>query len=786
MGNTAGKGKHEPSTDSFHDLSGHGRLSEREASSAWYRYGVSVTDVYDVVEVLGQGHMGEVFTVRRKTTGHHTDLTREKMKESEVDLKLMLKNEEEAKERARRDTKEKKSRVSLSLGSSPGRKSSFGSATSPGRKSSLRGAAHKAKKVIKNSVSVKGSKGPAILHEDANSDLAPFIGSDSHDLNEAQREPPKSNSATSTPLKSIIKEGQFHSSDCLPSSVRSRSDSGSSPFPYYVRKSTLESPTDIEKALKGVHFQRTFAVKTILTSRINKDQLQELVNEIMIMRKLDHPYVLKLYEVYHVKRKLWLVTELLAGGDLSSRKLNEHDTKNVIEQVLRALVYLHRMGIVHRDIKLENIMYENHSKQATVRLIDFGLSRTFDRTSIAADYARTPYTMSPEAAAMSARKSNVGHEVMTDKTDVWAVGVITFIMLSGEFPFIKTNTDLKNQVKMDTLSRADFHFGVTWKGRGITGKAKEFVKGCLQMDPNERWTAKQALEYLQKGWAPEVDRIWDAWRAEIKKNMKPEFVQPQDLPGDNDNDDDENSDAGSQSSLSSLLAENNDDGEPPASFDNEARAKHIKNHVRKVVRAKKAEGPITEQENEKIDMEEIERYTKFGFMKKTILITMANTMDRGDVGKLREIFLKADTEDTGTITLRELIAAFRELSPEVDEKRVEELFFGIDRDKSGHIHYAEFLAALAESHGLVTLDRLTEAFDRIDTDGKGYITHDDLKSILGKDYDKGTVDEMIEEGDFKKNNKIDYEELLQLMFSDPVKGDELAGSVSPGVSFGGD
>lgn len=145
--------------------------------------------------------------------------------------------------------------------------------------------------------------------------------------------------------------------------------------------------------------------------------------------------------------KLWLVTELLTGGDLSSRKLNEHDTKNVIEQVLRALVYLHRMGIVHRDIKLENILYENHSKHATVRLIDFGLSRTFDRTSVAKDYARTPYTMSPEAAASK------GEGVLTDKTDVWAVGVITFIMLSGQFPFIKTNSDTKDQAKMDKLKK---------------------------------------------------------------------------------------------------------------------------------------------------------------------------------------------------------------------------------------------------------------------------------------------------------------------------------------------
>ena len=99
MGNTKSKGRSrgdDPLANSSREnISGHGHLSEREASSAWYRYGVSVTDVYDVVEVLGQGHMGEVFTVRRKTTGHHTNLTREKMKESEDDLKRMLMKEED-------------------------------------------------------------------------------------------------------------------------------------------------------------------------------------------------------------------------------------------------------------------------------------------------------------------------------------------------------------------------------------------------------------------------------------------------------------------------------------------------------------------------------------------------------------------------------------------------------------------------------------------------------------------------------------------------------------------
>jgi serine/threonine protein kinase len=111
------------------------------------------------------------------------------------------------------------------------------------------------------------------------------------------------------------------------------------------------------------------------------------------------------------------------------------------------------MGIVHRDIKLENILYENHSKNATVRLIDFGLSRTFDRRSSAADYVRTPYTISPETAKvlLSNKDARACDEIMTDKKDVWAVGVITFLLLSGEFPFIKSSSDLRDPKKMDKL-----------------------------------------------------------------------------------------------------------------------------------------------------------------------------------------------------------------------------------------------------------------------------------------------------------------------------------------------
>ena len=102
----------------------------------------------------------------------------------------------------------------------------------------------------------------------------------------------------------------------------------------------------------------------------------------------------------------------------------------------------------------------------------------------------------------------------------------------------------------------------------------------------------------------------------------------------------------------------------------------------------------------------------------------------------------------------------------MNEELMENIFAGIDHDQSGQIHYAEFLAALAEGAGLVTKERISDAFDRIDNEGKGYISHQDLQNILGENYEIELANKMIEEGDFKKNGRVDYDEFVQLMLED--------------------
>jgi serine/threonine protein kinase len=107
-------------------------------------------------------------------------------------------------------------------------------------------------------------------------------------------------------------------------------------------------------------YVRCYACKTVSTARMKKPDLAELLNEVSIMRKLDHPNILQLFEVYSTKRKIWLITEMCYGGDLFSRNLDEASTAVVMEQILQAVAYMHNLGVCHSDLKLESEFKLSH------------------------------------------------------------------------------------------------------------------------------------------------------------------------------------------------------------------------------------------------------------------------------------------------------------------------------------------------------------------------------------------------------------------------------------------
>lgn len=222
-------------------------------------------------------------------------------------------------------------------------------------------------------------------------------------------------------------------------------------------------------ALKSIHLDRC----------MNKEFQMELKNEVAILKNLDHPNIVRAIETFLHQDRLFIALELCNGGDLYTRDpYSEHEALKITSDLFSAVAYLHSRGIIHRDLKFENIMFTNSSKHADIKIIDFGLSKKFAANEFLADTVGTVYTMSPELLTGS----------YNEKADVWSLGVICFMLLSSSMPFFGKD---RAQV-LRKIARASFHFNSRrWKK--ISNDAMTFCSTILNPDPESRPSAEAAL-----------------------------------------------------------------------------------------------------------------------------------------------------------------------------------------------------------------------------------------------------------------------------------------------------
>lgn len=233
---------------------------------------------------------------------------------------------------------------------------------------------------------------------------------------------------------------------------------------------------------------------------------QALRSEIDILRNVRYPSVLKLLAVFHESDRVAVVTERAVGGELlpalcDGDALGERDVARIVRELLGVLAHLHARGITHRDVKLENVLSKAGEGQraatSSVLLIDFGLAHWSKRTSAgagASDAAArqettvmtgmngTSHYMAPE---MFGRNSTYGCEI-----DVWALGVVTFVLLFGRFPF---DGRFLSQVE-DKIAACDFSFPPDLAPL-VTREATKFIEYLLIVNPRERPPAAMALRH---------------------------------------------------------------------------------------------------------------------------------------------------------------------------------------------------------------------------------------------------------------------------------------------------
>jgi calcium-dependent protein kinase len=229
---------------------------------------------------------------------------------------------------------------------------------------------------------------------------------------------------------------------------------------------------------------RKVALKGLSFAVFPDGEISFLQNEVNIHLTLDHPHVLRLEHVYETNKHLHLVTEHMAGGDLHTHwkkcgAFSESNAAHCIEQILRGVSYLHAQHVIHRDLKLENVMFKD-TDHKHVKIIDFGLATRWDGQHHLTHICGTPKYVAPESWKRRC----------TDKADIWAVGIIAYELLTGVSPYGAART---GQQQKKIYEKGDIKYGSHF--RLLPRLAQDFLRALLTVDPTQRPDAARALQH---------------------------------------------------------------------------------------------------------------------------------------------------------------------------------------------------------------------------------------------------------------------------------------------------
>lgn len=249
---------------------------------------------------------------------------------------------------------------------------------------------------------------------------------------------------------------------------------GSGTFATVRKIENKRDPTDVK------------ALKITSLRNLKPDEVSALKNEVTILGSIAHPHIVKLYEHYETPDKIFMVQDLLSGGELFDRIIeqtffSEKEAARVVKQIASALIYLHDRDIVHRDLKPENLLLTDKSKDHyDIKIIDFGLAKQ-SATKMQMPCG-TPGYVAPEIL-----KKRKYHK----QVDVWSLGVITYILLCGFPPFVDDGNNLKSLYKQ--IRKGNYTFpDKYWKN--ISDDAKKLISCMLEVKVHKRYTAQQVLD----------------------------------------------------------------------------------------------------------------------------------------------------------------------------------------------------------------------------------------------------------------------------------------------------
>ena len=414
------------------------------------------------------------------------------------------------------------------------------------------------------------------------------------------------------------------------------------------------------------------AIKIINKYKLHSEESRiKVINEVMVLRRLDHPHIVKIFEFYEDEFNLYVVMELCKGGELLDMiikrgSMSQTDASHFMQQIFSAVYYMHSSGIVHRDLKLENMLLENSSSRI-IKIIDFGTACELPHKHKLSQTIGTVNYIAPEIFKKS----------YNEKCDMWSCGVILYILLTGKLPF--AGKDKKETIA--SIGRGNYSLELPiWDH--ISKEAKTLVRKLLELNIKKRLSAEEAVK--------------DPWVCKKKENvLNEELVQ-------------------------NVIRNLTTFGET---------SKFQRAAIRYIVAQLLTQGDKNELMGifKSFDVSgdgKINQAEFVSFCKKVF----ENQLTQDEIIAIME---RIDTDKSGFVDYSEFLAAAMDRSKLLSAERLQSAFEAFDRDKNGKIS-AQELKAMLENGNKLEIEVYSKLIREVDQNGDSLVDFREFLDMMNK------------------------------------------------------